>query len=234
MGRQVVDTYYGNQRKTDNFKACAAYADFRELLEQESDLDAVKIMTPDHLHATIAIAAMNKGKHVQVHKPLANRLHEARLVIETARKTQVATHLLAYGSGSGNAAIAARVKQGVIGTLREVHNWTNRPVWPQYTAIPKERPPVPQGLDWDLGWARRSTGPSILTIRIRFSAAGTISAAARWRTWGSIACGPSSPSSAWKLHKAPRPGRPTRARSRIRSVGPRRMTLPSRPDAQSD
>jgi predicted dehydrogenase len=107
-------------------------------------------MTPDHLHATIAIAAMKKGKHVMVHKPLANRMYEGRLVVETARKTKVATHLLAYGSGAGNGSIARRIREGVIGPLREIHNWTNRPVWPQYTEIPKDRPPVPKGFDWEL------------------------------------------------------------------------------------
>jgi predicted dehydrogenase len=150
VGREVIDTYYANQRGGQKFKSCAVYADFRELFDKEKDFDAVKIMTPDHLHATIAIAAMKKGKHVAVHKPLANRMHEGRLVVETARKTKVATHLLAYGAGAGNAAIAEQVNSGVIGPLREVHNWTNRPVWPQYTEIPKDRPPVPKGLDWDL------------------------------------------------------------------------------------
>ena len=127
------------------FRACSAYADFRELLDKETDVDAVKIMTPTILHATIAIAAMKRGKHVAVHKPIANRLLEGRKVVRTARETQVATHLLAYGSGSGNEWICQRIKEGVIGPLREVHNWTNRPVWPQYTELPKDRPPVPQG-----------------------------------------------------------------------------------------
>jgi predicted dehydrogenase len=150
VGRLVVDTYYKNQRGAENFQACAAFADFRELLDKTPDLDAVKIMTPDHLHATVAVAAMNKGKHAMVHKPLANRMNEGRLVVETARKTGVATHLLAYGSGAGNAWIAERIKEGVIGKLREIHNWTNRPVWPQYTAIPADKPPVPPGFNWDL------------------------------------------------------------------------------------
>jgi predicted dehydrogenase len=150
VGREVVDTYYAIQRGADKFKACRAYADFRELLDKEKDLDAVKVMTPDHRHAAVCIAAMNKGKHVMVHKPLANRMHEGRLVVETARKTKLATHLLAYGSGAGNGLIAARVKEGVIGPLREIHNWSNRPVWPQYTEIPMDTPPVPQSLDWDL------------------------------------------------------------------------------------
>ncbi len=150
IGRQVVDAYYARQRGAANFKACTAYADFRELLDKEKDLDAVKIMTPDHHHATISIAAMKKGLHVVMHKPIANRMYEARLVIETARRTGVGTHLLAYGSGEPNRLIAEKVKQGVIGTLREIHNWSNRPVWPQYSEIPKDRPPVPEGFDWEL------------------------------------------------------------------------------------
>ncbi len=150
VGQEVIDTYYAKQRGAEKFKACKGYADFRELLEKEKDVDIVKIMTPDHLHATIAIAAMKKGKHVVMHKPLANRMYESRLVVETARKTKVATHLLAYGSGAPNARIAEAIKQGVIGRLREIHNWSNRPVWPQYPEIPKERPPVPKGFHWDL------------------------------------------------------------------------------------
>ncbi len=150
VGKEVVDTYYAKKRKAEHFNACSAYADFRELLENEKDLDAVKIMTPDHHHATISTAAMKRGLHVLMHKPLANRMYEARLVIETARRKKVATHLLAYGSGTGNGRIAACVKQGVIGNLREIHNWSNRPVWPQYPEIPKDKPPVPTGFDWDL------------------------------------------------------------------------------------
>ena len=150
IGREVVDTYYARQRGAEQFSACRAYADFRELLEAEEDLDAVKIMTPDHLHATIAVAAMQKGRHVLMHKPVANRLAEGRLVLDTARQTQRATHLLAYGSGTDNGRIAARIRDGAIGPLREIHNWTNRPVWPQYTEIPTETPPVPPGFDWDL------------------------------------------------------------------------------------
>jgi Oxidoreductase family, C-terminal alpha/beta domain/Oxidoreductase family, NAD-binding Rossmann fold len=150
VGRQVVDTYYAKQRGADKFKACAAYADFRELLDKEEDLDAVKVMTPDHLHATVSIAAMKKGLHVLMHKPIANRIHEGRLVIETARESKVATHLLAHGSGAGNGLIVDQIKRGAIGPLREIHNWTNRPVWPQYPDVPSDTPPVPKGLDWDL------------------------------------------------------------------------------------
>lgn len=150
VGRLVVDAYYARQRGRDKFKACSAYADFRELLEQETGIDAVKVMTPDHLHATVAVAAMRKGKHVMMHKPLANRMSEGRLVVRVAKETGVATHLLAYGAAPGNAAIVEQIKQGAIGRLREIHNWTNRPVWPQYDRVPTDRPPTPKGFDWDL------------------------------------------------------------------------------------
>ncbi len=149
VGREILDTYYAKQRGQERFR-CAVYADFRELLEKEKDVDAVKVMTPDHLHATVSIAAMKKGKHVLMHKPLANRLYEQRLVIETARRTNRGTHLLAYGAGSGNRRIAERIAEGAIGKLREIHNWSNRPVWPQYTEIPSDTPKPPKGFDWDL------------------------------------------------------------------------------------
>ena len=150
VGREVVDTYYKNHPRTQAHKSCAAYADFRDLLANETDLDAVKVMTPDHLHATISIAAMRKGLHVLMHKPVANRLAEGRLVLKAQRQAKVATHLLAYGSGAGNGLIVKQIKAGVIGPLREVHNWSNRPVWPQYTEISTDRPSVPKGFDWDL------------------------------------------------------------------------------------
>lgn len=156
VGREVVETYYANKRGNESFKAVRTYADYREMFDKEKDVDMVKVMTPDHHHAPACIAAMKRGKHTLVHKPLSNRMHEARLVIETARKTGVGTHLLAYGSGGGNARICERIKQGVIGKLREIHNWTNRPVWPQYTEIPKDIPAAPKSLNWDL-WL----GPSM-------------------------------------------------------------------------
>jgi predicted dehydrogenase len=150
VGREVVDTYYKNHRGANQFKGCAAYADFRELLANETDLDAVKIMTPDHHHATISIAAMKKGHHVLMHKPIANRMYEGRQVLKTQEQTNRATHLLAYGSGAGNRLIAKRIKEGIIGPLREIHNWSNRPVWPQYTEKPVDKTAVPKGFDWDL------------------------------------------------------------------------------------
>jgi hypothetical protein len=142
-GQNIVDTFYGSQ-------GCSAYADYRELLGAQKDVDAVKIMTPDHLHGVISMAAMKRGKHVIVHKPLANRLLEAERVIETARTSGVATHFMPWDANGSMEQVLAWIRDGSIGTLREIHNWTNRPVWPQYATIPTDTPSVPEGFDWDL------------------------------------------------------------------------------------
>ncbi len=156
VAKELIETIHARQRGTEQFNGCAAYADFRELLEKERDVNAVWVMTPDHLHATVAIAAMKQRKHVLLHKPLANRLREGRLVVETARQTKVATHFQPASDGERLKPILAWIEQGAIGTLREIHNWSNRPVWPQYPNIPTERPPVPPDFDWQL-WL----GPSL-------------------------------------------------------------------------
>jgi hypothetical protein len=148
MAKEILETYYGSKRASDNFKGIASYADFRELLEKESDLDSVKVMTPDHLHATVSIAAMKKHKHVLMHKPLSNKVAEVRMVVESARKTGVATHLLAWRAPLTG--VRQMILDGAIGELKEVHNWTDRPFWPQQFAVPIDRPPVPLNFDWDL------------------------------------------------------------------------------------
>jgi hypothetical protein len=150
IGQEFVEKYYSKNSPGKKYKGCASYADFRELLEKEKDFDAVKIMTPDHLHATISIAAMKKGKHVVIHKPIANRMYEALLSIDTAKKTGVSTHLLAWSKRSGNDLVKKWIDDGVIGTLKEIHNWSYRPVWPQWTSLPQDTPPIPPGFDWDL------------------------------------------------------------------------------------
>ena len=147
--QEVVQRYYAKTRGLQNYRV-ASYADFRELLDKEKDINCVKIMTPDHLHAAISLAAMKKGLHVLVHKPLANRMNEVKLIMETARQSKVATHFLAYGSGGASERIIGYIREGAIGTLREIHNWTDRPVWPQYTELPTDRPPIPEGFDWQL------------------------------------------------------------------------------------
>jgi GFO/IDH/MocA oxidoreductase family protein len=148
-GQQIVEKYYSNQKDT-NYKGCVAYEDVRELFDKGKDIDAVKIMTPDHLHGVLSIAAMKRGKHVLMHKPLSNRLTEGKKVVETARNSKVITHFLPWDSNGSMDQVMQWINSGAIGTLQEVHNWTNRPVWPQYAKLPTEKPPVPQGFNWDL------------------------------------------------------------------------------------
>ncbi len=149
-GKSIVDTFYANVHPELKFKGCTAYADARELLDKEKDLDAVKIMTPDHLHGVLSMAAMKRGKHVLVHKPLSNRLLEGKKAIEMARNSKVITHLIPWDSNGSMETVMSWINAGAIGKLTEVHNWTNRPVWPQYPSLPTDTPPVPNGLDWDL------------------------------------------------------------------------------------
>jgi predicted dehydrogenase len=150
VGKEVVETYYARERGRGQFKGCATYADFRELLDKEKDITAVKVMTPDHTHAPIALAALKKGLNVVVHKPLANRVLEARAVIEAARSRRIATHFLPASEGSNQKRAIAMIKDGAIGTLREIHNWSMRPMWPQFPTLPADTPPVPAGFDWTL------------------------------------------------------------------------------------
>ncbi len=149
IGKEMVEKYYSKQSGS-SYKGCRSYSDFREQLEKEKEIDAVKVMTPDHLHAAVSIAAMKKGKHVVIHKPIANRMHEALLSIKTAKETGARTHLLAYSKRSGYATALDWIKRGAIGELKEIHNWSNRPVWQQWTANPTDTPNVPDNFDWDL------------------------------------------------------------------------------------
>ncbi|MDX1409975.1 MAG: Gfo/Idh/MocA family oxidoreductase, partial [Saprospiraceae bacterium] len=148
--KEYVEKYYAKNKPSGKYNGCASYEDFRELLEKEKDIDAVKIMTPDHLHATIAIAAMDKGINVITHKPIANRMAEGRMTINKARETGMVTHLLAWSNRPEYRLIKSWIDDGVIGELKEIHNWSYRPVWQQWTQRPKDTPPVPKDFNWDL------------------------------------------------------------------------------------
>ncbi|MEM6633264.1 MAG: Gfo/Idh/MocA family oxidoreductase [Bacteroidota bacterium] len=152
-GREVaqnyVEAYYAGQKNQASFQV-SAYEDFRELLAKETEVDVVKIMTPDHLHATIAIAAMRAGKDVVMHKPIANRMKEGRLTIDAAHNTGAITHLLAWKDRPQYTLIREWIDAGLIGTLKEIHNWSYRPVWPQWPSIPTKKAPIPKGFNWDL------------------------------------------------------------------------------------
>ena len=150
FGKKYVDDYYKNVKQLESYSGCKSYEDYRELLEKETDVDVVKIMTPDHTHASIAIAAAKKGKHIISHKPIANRLTEGRAVLDTIREAGVKSHLLAWEDKPNYRLIKKWLDDGVIGNLKEIHNWSYRPVWPQFMNSPTETPPIPEGFNWEL------------------------------------------------------------------------------------
>ena len=150
VGQEFVQKYYAKSKETSSYKGCSSYNDFRELLEKEQDIDAIKIMTPDHLHATVAIASMKKGMHVVTHKPIANRISEWKKVYDVTKSTGMSSHLLAWSIKPGYEVVKQWIKEGLIGNLKEIHNWSNRPVWQQWQSNPTDTPPVPEDLDWDL------------------------------------------------------------------------------------
>lgn len=160
VGLEVVNRYYAKQKRSGQAAPCRAYTDFRELLEQERDLDAVYNMTPEHLHGVVAVRAMRKGKHIITHKPMSNVLNEVRLARDTARETGVATQLFCSADLASTPTIAEWLASGCIGPVREVHNWSSRPFWPQgMTERPAGTPPIPEGFLWDLWQGPASERP---------------------------------------------------------------------------
>ena len=130
----------------------ALFTDFREMLEKQKDIDAVIIATPDHSHAYIAMECMRAGKHVYVQKPIAHSVFEARTLTEAARKYKVVSQMGNQGhSGEGIRQITEWIAAGLIGQVREVHAWTNRPIWPQSSEMerPKDVQSPPEGMDWN-------------------------------------------------------------------------------------
>jgi len=128
------------------------YRDWRKMLDQMGrSIDAVTISTPDHVHAVAAARAMKMGKHVYVQKPLVHSVYEARTLRELARKHKVVTQMGNQGSSEDGLRRAVEcIQAGLIGPVREIHVWSNRPIWPQGIDRPAGQDPVPPHLDWDL------------------------------------------------------------------------------------
>ncbi len=140
------------EKTYQRYPSVPKYKDFRAMLDKQGDgIDAVIVTIPDHMHATAAIYAMERGKHVYVQKPLAHTVSECRELLKAAEKYKVATQMGNQGySNEGTRQCAEMVWSGVIGNVTEVHAWTNRPAWPQgLTSVPAPSP-VPSWLDWDL------------------------------------------------------------------------------------
>ena len=165
------------------YEKAAKYEDFRVMLERQKDIDAVVIATPDHLHGVIANAAMKAGKHVYVQKPLTYSVYEARLLARTARETKVVTQMGNQGhSMEGTRRINEIIAAGVIGPVREVHVWTDRPqrYWAQ--GIPRPAHVAPPITGPVLG-APAATTASATTVTAATTAAAPASSAVPPR-WG--------------------------------------------------
>ncbi|MDA7708112.1 Gfo/Idh/MocA family oxidoreductase [Flavobacteriaceae bacterium] len=156
-----VDFSGSASRSVKRFPNAKLYADFREMLDNEKDIDAVTISTPDHVHGPAAVYAMERDKHVYVQKPITHNIREARILTELARKQKVVTQM---GNQGGSNPLLKMVQnwvdEGKIGKVSEVKVWTNRPVWPQGVKMQAPDPSLkPDSLDWNLWLGPASQKP---------------------------------------------------------------------------
>ena len=140
-------------RNAKQFPKAKLHADFRKMLQSQKEIDAVMVATPDHCHAAVTMMAIKMGKHVFCQKPLTHSVQEALEIAKAAKQAKVATQMGNQGQASEGARLVSEyIWSGAIGKVREVHSWSNRrpDISPRGVARPKETPPVPPGLDWDL------------------------------------------------------------------------------------
>ncbi len=221
----------GQRKKYPNAKF---YKDWRVMLEKEKELDAVIISTPDHTHAVVAAEAMRMGKHIYCQKPLVQTVEEARILRKLAKDNRVVTQMGNQGSAEDGLRRAVEVIQaGLIGPVREVHVWSNRPVWPQGMDRPVGSDPIPEGLDWDLWLGPAPFRPYKKGVYANFNWRG-------WQDFGTGALGDMACHTANMPFRALKLGYPTEIdawapdinketyplKSRIRFLFPERDGLP--------
>ncbi len=176
---EYVEEHYAEQIKSGTYRGCNTYVDFNEMLDNEPDIDAVVVSTPDHVHAAASLAAIRHGKHVYCEKPLAHSIHETRLVTTAAREAGVATQMGNHGnSGEGIRLTVEWLRAGAIGPVREVHGWTSTGALRWQLKNAPEDPLVPADLDWD-----RWLGPAA------YRAYTPAIAPYRWRGWWEFGSG---------------------------------------------
>jgi hypothetical protein len=170
-------------KAAERFPKARKYRDFRKLLDEAKDIDAVVVSTTEHTHAFATLPAIQLGKHVYCEKPLAHCVYEARVVAEAATKAKVATQMGTQIHATDNYRRIVELIQGnVIGPVRDCHVWVSRD-WGGGDR-PAGSEPVPAHLDWDLWLARRPNVPSTRCISLGPSGtSGGISAAAPCPTW---------------------------------------------------
>lgn len=135
----------------EKFPNARRYSDWRKMLEQ-ADIDAVTVSTPDHMHAPITMTAMGLGKHVYTQKPLTHNVYEARQIAHAAQTQSVVTQMGTQHHSAARIKNAVQIiHDGVIGKVRQVHAWTDRPgnFWKQGLAAPAASDPIPASVDWD-------------------------------------------------------------------------------------
>jgi predicted dehydrogenase len=135
----------------ERFPKARLYQDWREMLRREKDLDSVNVSTPDHMHAPMAMASLQRGLHVYGQKPLTHGIYETRRLTEVAREKKRVTQMGIQIHSNAEYRLAVRlVQDGVIGPIREVHTWSSKK-WGDTEPMPSRVDSVPEGLDWD-GW----------------------------------------------------------------------------------
>jgi predicted dehydrogenase len=149
----IDDRRLDKKSKEKGFEKAERFNDFRKMFDQiGKSIDAVTVSIPDHNHAVAALAAMALGKHVYCQKPLVRTVREARLMREAANHYKVCTQMGNQGTATGELRRGVEIlRAGVLGPVKEVHIWTNRPIWPQAPTV-KSRPPeapVPEGVHWN-------------------------------------------------------------------------------------
>lgn len=159
--------FTGNAKESmKEFPKAKIYHDYRKMLEEESDIDAVTISTPDHVHGPAASFAMKRGIHVYVQKPMTHNIKEARMLTEMAREHKIVSQM---GNQGGSNPLLGMVQgwidSGKMGKISKVQVWTNRPVWPQGFAMPAPAPDQkPEDLSWDLWLGPAADRPYIPNI----------------------------------------------------------------------
>lgn len=163
------------------------FTDFREMLEKQKDIEAVMIATPDHTHAVIAMAAIRAGKHVYCQKPLTHDIYEARMLAKAAKEARVATQMGNQGhSMEGIRCVCEWIWDGAIGEVREVDAWCSLSYYPwghagwssKWGTRPKETPPLPASLNWDIWLGPAPQRPYHPAYH-----------PAVWRCWWDFGCG---------------------------------------------
>lgn len=173
-----VDDERSAEMRTEHPNA-KVFKDYRVMFDKMgAEIDAVVITTPDHMHYPIAKWAIANGKHVYCEKPLTRCIWEARDLAKSAEEAGVITQMGNQGhTFTGIRLIQEWYAAGILGEVRNVYHWTNRPYWPQgYLNRPDE--PVPAHLDYDL-WLGVAPKKSYASSIVPFN----------WRGWRDYGCG---------------------------------------------